>query len=139
MVTKGIPLILQFDFLKFSLCSYFTESVKFNTTEKCGGQIQVNYQNEWKTVCQFPSQFKETLCQDLACNGFNNTIIPNSNKVNLYNAPLDTSYTEVNCTTGHTDIKHCKFRSLKTCNSREEIYCNSKLKKPLPKYSLRPL
>lgn len=66
------------------IISFFTESVKFNTTEKCGGQIVVNYRNKWEKVCLlgFPSQFQEKLCRLLGCDGHNGNIeITNNNDV----------------------------------------------------------
>lgn len=138
MVTKGIPLIwgrflstLQFYFLNFLLFSYFTESIKFNTTEKCGGQVQVNYRNKWEPVCllKFPDKFKEKLCQDLDCNGFNDSY---DSKVIL---PYKYWETAMNCTEEHNDIKHCVTQRDVACSlQQQKIYCNSKLKTPLPKY-----
>lgn len=43
------------------------------TTERCGGQIKVNFRNKWENVCliHFPSRFQEKLCQELGCQGHN--------------------------------------------------------------------
>lgn len=49
---------------------FFADNVQFNTTEKCGGKIEVNYRNKWEKVCllqELSTEFKEKLCQELRC------------------------------------------------------------------------
>ncbi|XP_056155908.1 antigen WC1.1 [Lampris incognitus] len=49
---------------------YCVDNVKFNTTEKCGGQIMVQYRDEWEFVCPIESpdiNFKYRLCDALKC------------------------------------------------------------------------
>lgn len=64
-----------------------TGNVKFKSTEKCGGQIQVNYRNKWEKVCPlakpFPEKLLETLCED--CEGYNSSIKGSEvfNRVNI--------------------------------------------------------
>nr|XP_020473602.1 antigen WC1.1-like [Monopterus albus] len=95
-------------------------SVKFNTTEKCGGQLTVKYGNQWESVCPLTLSdvFKDKLCQELGCGGYNKSIkIPKSKDV----ANLKTA---LKCTENHKDIKHCVRRE--SCNKVRpaEIYCH---------------
>lgn len=62
----------------------FPGGIRFRTTGRCGGQIQVNYRNKWENVYlwKFPSRFKEELCQELGCQGYNASIrLPKRNYV----------------------------------------------------------
>lgn len=55
---------------------FFPGGIKFSTTGICGGQIKVNYRNKWENVCLlgFPSKFKDKLCQELCCQGYDSNI-----------------------------------------------------------------
>lgn len=77
---------------------YFTGGVRFNTTGRCGGQIQVNYRNQWENVCQlgFPLKLKHKLCRELGCEGYSSsidksvkksTVIPNNDHWVFYQKP----------------------------------------------------
>ncbi|XP_042265863.1 scavenger receptor cysteine-rich type 1 protein M130 isoform X3 [Thunnus maccoyii] len=47
---------------------YCVKNVKLNTTQKCGGQLKVNYGKEWKEVCPLNDKTtKENLCESLKC------------------------------------------------------------------------
>ncbi|XP_071331666.1 scavenger receptor cysteine-rich type 1 protein M160 isoform X2 [Trachinotus anak] len=61
---------------------YCVANVLFNTTEKCGGQILVNYGHGWEKVCplNLSQEFKKKLCQELDC-GNNRDIKGNAKKV----------------------------------------------------------
>ncbi|XP_010774171.1 scavenger receptor cysteine-rich type 1 protein M130 [Notothenia coriiceps] len=95
-------------------------NVKFNFTEKCGGQIQVNYRNKWEKVCplaeQFPVKLLKTLCEN--CKGYNSSIKGSEvfNRVDLE--------TTLNCTKDPNDPMHCV--EMKSCADQKpaEIYCN---------------
>ncbi|XP_034551085.1 scavenger receptor cysteine-rich type 1 protein M160 [Notolabrus celidotus] len=82
---------------------YCVENVKINTAEKCGGQILVDYRNEWENVCAaapLPAKHKTQLCEKLECKKRNDsTYSPNNKKGGLV--------TSLNCTNAHEDIKYC--------------------------------
>ncbi|XP_070694977.1 scavenger receptor cysteine-rich type 1 protein M130 [Pempheris klunzingeri] len=95
-------------------------SVELNTTEKCGGQIQIRYENNWKKVCpltEFGREFKQKLCRELNCGDY----ISNVKGTYKERVSLDM---QLSCSTNHMDIKHCV--SLKSCQNVKpaEIYCN---------------
>ncbi|XP_045911254.1 scavenger receptor cysteine-rich type 1 protein M130 isoform X2 [Micropterus dolomieu] len=116
---------------------YCTENVKFNTTEKCGGQIEVNYRNKWEKVCplnsSFTSEFKEMLCKNLNCGGLALKIQNNNNK------KTDTLETHLHCTTDHMDIKHCVIHEHCSNVVPAEIYCTGYVIKPPPKEIRKPI
>ncbi|XP_068615102.1 scavenger receptor cysteine-rich type 1 protein M160-like, partial [Brachionichthys hirsutus] len=95
--------------------------LKFKTTENCGGQIQVNYRNQWEKVCllSFPAEQKEKLCHHLLCPGHNDSLaIPN--RIQLDTESLETA---LDCTNDY-NFKYC-VKSW-SCGSLKpaEIYCN---------------
>ncbi|XP_044065919.1 scavenger receptor cysteine-rich type 1 protein M160-like [Siniperca chuatsi] len=96
-------------------------NVKFNTTEKCGGQIEVNYQNKWEKVClpeSISSEFQDQLCEKLNCTGALPRLLRTYKKEEVN---LDTT---LNCSKDHKDINHCVHN--KTCQQVQpaEIYCH---------------
>lgn len=118
----------------------FPGGISFNTTERCGGQIRVNYQNKWEKVCQddFPPRFREALCQELGCPGIqknrskalviNMSGICRKSKAEKCLKVCFTFQSEIdltaalNCSSAHNDIRHCVVP--KTCkNVPAEIYC----------------
>ncbi|XP_035513024.1 scavenger receptor cysteine-rich type 1 protein M130 [Morone saxatilis] len=115
---------------------YCVGNVKFRTTEKCGGQIEVKYKNdEWEKVCltSNSARVSKLLCKELGCH--DSIINPYSNnnqkkkKVNLK--------TTLNCEKNNNDIKHCvKIQSCDT-DKPAEIYCKGYVKRkedgPIPK------
>lgn len=74
----------------FPLFFSHAENVEFNTTEKCGGQILVNYREKWEHVCLVNLQAQELLCQKLGCGGHDRSFTKPSNSkwVNLWCTPL---------------------------------------------------
>ncbi|TNM86312.1 hypothetical protein fugu_006542 [Takifugu bimaculatus] len=100
---------------------YCIGGVRFKTTGRCGGQIKVNYRNQWENVCLLglPSKLKDKLCQELGCQGYNSTI----------EKPIKKSTTKVrmetalDCTSEHNDIRYCVVQ--KPCGTVQpaEIYC----------------
>ncbi|XP_038586007.1 scavenger receptor cysteine-rich type 1 protein M160-like [Micropterus salmoides] len=116
---------------------YCTENVKFNTTEKCGGQIEVNYRNKWEKVCplnpSFTSKFKEMLCKNLNCGGLALKIQNNNNK------KTDILETHLHCTTDHMDIKHCVIHERCSNVTPAEIYCDGYVIKLPPTGPPRPI
>ncbi|XP_029291818.1 scavenger receptor cysteine-rich type 1 protein M160 [Cottoperca gobio] len=103
--------------------------VKFNTTEKCGGQIQVNYGDNWEKVCPLTESFpkkllnSEMLCENTDCKGYNNSINKNNKQVSMGITLI--------CDNAN-DIKYCVQR--KTCDGQRpaEIYCNGYVEKVEP-------
>lgn len=75
------------DLHDYFLWFLFTGHVKFNTTEKCGGQILVNYRNKWEKVYtqELPRQIQERLCQELGCNGHSRSTKKNNAAVKICN------------------------------------------------------
>ncbi|XP_070765856.1 scavenger receptor cysteine-rich type 1 protein M130 [Enoplosus armatus] len=99
---------------------YCVGNIKFNTTEKCGGLIEVNYRNKWEKVSSelLSTEMKEKLCQNLGCTGFNSSInLANKNK------EVDLK-TQLGCTTYHKDIKHCVKDIPGKRVKPGDIYCN---------------
>ncbi|XP_068193104.1 scavenger receptor cysteine-rich type 1 protein M160 [Antennarius striatus] len=96
-------------------------NLKFKTTEKCGGQIMVNYRNQWENVCllSFPSEQKENLCRHLSCPGHNDSLALR-NSTPLVNVSLETA---LDCKT-EWNMEYC-VKSW-SCGSLKpaEIYCN---------------
>ncbi|KAK5923202.1 hypothetical protein CgunFtcFv8_000194 [Champsocephalus gunnari] len=101
-------------------------NVKFNSTEECGGQIQVNYRNKWEKVCPlakpFPEKLLETLCEN--CEGYNSSIKGSEvfNRVDLE--------TTLSCTKDHNDLMHCVEQKRCVGQKPAEIYCNGYVPKP---------
>ncbi|XP_054869240.1 LOW QUALITY PROTEIN: scavenger receptor cysteine-rich type 1 protein M130 [Amphiprion ocellaris] len=93
-------------------------SIKFSTTEKCGGNIQVSYRDKWKEVCiqkDLTIAMKHQLCQKMNCGNYNSSF----NSRNTEEKELEMS---LECTDNHLDIKHCVKK--KTCKRvPAEIYC----------------
>ncbi|XP_056279477.1 scavenger receptor cysteine-rich type 1 protein M130 [Pseudoliparis swirei] len=108
---------------------YCVGNVQFNTTERCGGQIVVNYQGAWEKVCplkSFSAGHLEMLCEELQCNGYNATI-----RSQDPDPPLKASLkATLRCTDYNREMKYCL--SLRQCDKVQpaEIYCNG--------YEVRP-
>ncbi|XP_054465198.1 scavenger receptor cysteine-rich type 1 protein M130 isoform X1 [Anoplopoma fimbria] len=99
---------------------YCVNSVQFNTTAYCGGQIEVKYGNKSEKVCapKFTPEHSDMLCKQLKCEGHNDSI-KITNKENLV-----TLGDTLNCTDDHLDIRYCL--SHKSCGGKvkpAEIYC----------------
>ncbi|XP_044208356.1 scavenger receptor cysteine-rich type 1 protein M160 isoform X2 [Thunnus albacares] len=100
------------------------ENVKFNTTQKCGGQLKVNYGKEWKEVCPLNDQrieenpIQKVLCKSLKCG--NPIAKPSDGGGANTRANLETTLT---CTKDHKDIKHCVHPTPCTKIKPAEIYC----------------
>ncbi|XP_034001175.1 scavenger receptor cysteine-rich type 1 protein M160 [Trematomus bernacchii] len=103
-------------------------NVEFNSTEKCGGQIQVNYRNKWEKVCPlattFPEKLLEKLCKKLDCEGYNSSIKGSDDL-----KEVDLATTTLSCTKDHNDPRHCV--EIKSCPNEKpaEIYCNGYVSK----------
>ncbi|XP_047187233.1 scavenger receptor cysteine-rich type 1 protein M160 isoform X3 [Scophthalmus maximus] len=99
---------------------YCVGNVKFKTNKTCGGQLLVNYRNNWERICplNFSPAFKEKLCQKLGCNGHNDSTVRSDNKEKV------TLETALECSADHNDIEHCVIE--KRCQGFRpaEIYCN---------------
>lgn len=136
----------------------FPGGIRFRTTGRCGGQIQVNYRNKWENVYlwKFPSRFKEELCQELGCQGYNASIsVPKRNYVvilllhhfsyqkpdicckskwgkNVFNSILlfkskAKLKTALNCSLDYNDIRHCVvIHEARESGQPAEIYCNGR-------------
>ncbi|KAF3860011.1 hypothetical protein F7725_000266, partial [Dissostichus mawsoni] len=100
-------------------------NVKFNSTEKCGGQIQVNYRNNWEKVCPlaepFPVKLLKTLCEKLDCKGYNSSI---KGSEHLEKVDLATT---LNCTKDNNDPIHCVKKNSCANKKPAEIYCNVRI------------
>ncbi|KAJ4934408.1 hypothetical protein JOQ06_007203 [Pogonophryne albipinna] len=111
---------------KMLVSVFCADNVKFKSTEKCGGQIQVNYRNRWEEVCPlakpFPEKLLETLCEN--CEGYNSSIKGSEvfNRVNLE--------TTLSCTKDHNDLMHCVEQKSCVDQKPAEIYCNGYVPKP---------
>ncbi|XP_074537958.1 scavenger receptor cysteine-rich type 1 protein M130 isoform X2 [Halichoeres trimaculatus] len=98
------------------------KNVKFNTTQKCGGQIQVDYRNQWENLCVVGSlqeKFKTQVCEKLDCERQNTSShIPNSQQVRLK--------TPLKCTEAHEDIAYCITQGSCEGNKLAEVYCKGR-------------
>nr|XP_020490943.1 scavenger receptor cysteine-rich type 1 protein M130-like isoform X1 [Labrus bergylta] len=95
---------------------YCVREVKFRTTEKCGGKIQVNYRNEWENMCLTDAsitKYKPKLCETLQCATHNATIHTSTN----------TLRTTLNCNTVPDDVTVCVHHSPCTGLGKASIYC----------------
>ncbi|XP_067447489.1 scavenger receptor cysteine-rich type 1 protein M160 isoform X2 [Thunnus thynnus] len=114
---------------------YCVNNVKFNTTEKCGGQLKVNYGKEWEEVCPLDKSIeknhikkvKKVLCESLKCGNPIEYNKPRNVKGADTKANLGTTLT---CTKDHKDIKYCVHQ--KSCeDTPAEIYCKGyEIKQP---------
>ncbi|XP_034393319.1 scavenger receptor cysteine-rich type 1 protein M130 [Cyclopterus lumpus] len=117
---------------------YCVGNVQFKTTERCGGQIVVNYQGTWEKVCplkSFPAERLKMLCEELRCNGTNASIqSQNTGKP----ASLETM---LNCKDSNQEMKYCL--SNQPCEKviPAEIYCDEYDVRPTnsPKESATPM
>ncbi|KAF1390871.1 hypothetical protein PFLUV_G00062580 [Perca fluviatilis] len=101
---------------------YCVHNVKFNTTQTCGGQIEVSYGRGWKKVCPlnlFSKKHKEMLCKVLGCGSLNESIT-NNNKQD----PVPNLEILLECNNDHQNITYCV--SQKPCKDAQpaEIYCD---------------
>ncbi|CAJ1055417.1 scavenger receptor cysteine-rich type 1 protein M160 [Xyrichtys novacula] len=95
-------------------------NVKFNTMEKCGGQVQVDYGNKWENVCTkapMLSKHRKQLCEKLECQQQNTSMYDPANKV-------ASSVILMSCTDAHEDIKYCISQG--SCGELKpaEVYCD---------------
>ncbi|KAL6120115.1 uncharacterized protein ACO6RY_04539 [Pungitius sinensis] len=106
---------------------YCVDNVKFKTTEKCGGQVLVQYRDKWEKVCyeKLDDSKKKTdylgkLCPEIACSGYASLIKDDNDQ--------DTSglETTLQCTGEEKDIKYCLRYNNQPCESRKpaRIVCN---------------
>lgn len=82
---QTVPLNTSWSGFSSSSLFSFAGNVKFNTTEKCGGLIEVNYRNKWEKVCtrSVSPQRLEELCQKLNCGGYSGKITNRKQRVNI--------------------------------------------------------
>ncbi|KAM7410829.1 hypothetical protein PAMA_020998 [Pampus argenteus] len=102
---------------------YCVGNIKFNTTEKCGGQIEINYQDRWEKVCSSDKNHEDMLCKEIGCN---KTKTP-KRKTKIKSTPTNVE-TALECSKGQTDIRHCVFR--RPCSNNNNpavIYCEGYL------------
>ncbi|XP_031732388.1 scavenger receptor cysteine-rich type 1 protein M160 [Anarrhichthys ocellatus] len=104
---------------------YCVGNAQFNTTEKCGGQIQVKYREKWEKVCpltSFSKTHSKMLCEQLSCHGY-------KQMQSKYNDMVDLE-TSLSCTADNQDIKHCL--SQQSCKGERpaEIYCDEYVAQP---------
>ncbi|TKS77042.1 Scavenger receptor cysteine-rich type 1 protein M160 CD163 antigen-like 1 [Collichthys lucidus] len=108
---------------------YCSGAVKFNTTETCGGKIQVSYgatsKPSYLNLESQDSSTKQKLCEALGCNGHNASIKPPKNKEKQVNFK-DTMKAKLNCTKDNMDIRRCV--TINDINDQKakpfQIYCN---------------
>ncbi|XP_032375668.1 scavenger receptor cysteine-rich type 1 protein M160 [Etheostoma spectabile] len=100
-------------------------NVKFSTTQKCGGQIEVNYGLKREKVCplnSFLDKHKDILCQKLGCGGHKKTV--DKNTINSKPQAPEDMETSLTCTEDHLDISFCVHRKRCTKVHPAEIYCD---------------
>ncbi|KAM3616980.1 uncharacterized protein V6R79_000555 [Siganus canaliculatus] len=100
------------------------DRVTFNTTEKCGGQIQVNYRNKWEKMCahEFRDDMKNKLCQHLGCgDSRKKSVTSTKSRIRME--------TRLNCSSQHKDLRHC-IRAAPCQTQPLEIYCEKYQTKP---------
>ncbi|KAL6459208.1 hypothetical protein MHYP_G00326800 [Metynnis hypsauchen] len=99
-------------------------SIEFNFTEKCGGELQVRYRGNWEPVCLNSFEDAHVICRNQNCGkatGFENS------------TSRERVQTSFKCEKGETDPKSCvKYES---CQQRKAIiYCE----KHVPKVKVVP-
>ncbi|XP_041802231.1 antigen WC1.1 [Chelmon rostratus] len=96
---------------------YCVGNVKFNTTEKCGGLIEVNYRNKWEKVCtrSVSPQRLEELCQKLNCGGYSGKITNRKQRAKVE--------TTLDCSAGLNHIQQCVRPESCVLDQPEGIYC----------------
>ncbi|XP_067384291.1 scavenger receptor cysteine-rich type 1 protein M130 [Channa argus] len=107
---------------------YCVKNVKFKTTEKCGGQIEVNYQDKWEKMCptDLTSDTKNKLCKNIGCAAHN------SSREETKNLRKASSKTTLICGDSSSDIRHCVRAKACENASPAQIYCNGYKPPPIP-------
>nr|XP_040050187.1 scavenger receptor cysteine-rich type 1 protein M130 isoform X2 [Gasterosteus aculeatus aculeatus] len=101
---------------------YCVGNVKFNTTEKCGGQIEVQYRDKWEKVCSgapLGSEHLKKLCKEMNCGGHSG--IQSKDNNDKVKSHLETT---LKCGNENLDIKYCLHKELCETSKPAEIYCN---------------
>ncbi|XP_059916058.1 scavenger receptor cysteine-rich type 1 protein M130, partial [Gadus macrocephalus] len=102
------------------------KAFKFNTTEKCGGRVKVQYpEGEWQTMCLHGTLYdkgKQNLCDLLNC-GKPISIPPESPLIPAQEEKQGDLKMSLNCTQEHVAISYCVRND--SCNGFKaaEIYC----------------
>ncbi|KAM8862387.1 scavenger receptor cysteine-rich type 1 protein M130 [Spinachia spinachia] len=118
---------------------YCVGNVKFNTTEKCGGQIEVQYRGKWEKVCSqnhTDSELWKKLCNEMNCGDY--TMTQNKIRNNPVKSSLEIT---LQCTKENQNIRYCLSNRLCESSRPAEIYCNEYATIPIQsnvKYSAWP-
>ncbi|XP_029579848.1 scavenger receptor cysteine-rich type 1 protein M130 [Salmo trutta] len=96
--------------------------VKFNSTQKCGGEIKILYRGTWKSVCQ-PNVFGKEgvlLCKELGCGSpqilRRDEIFPEEEKEQTIPA------ISLQCSPENRKLQHCVIKK-NECKKPGVIYC----------------
>lgn len=104
---------------------YCTGNVKFNTTEKCGGKVQVNYRRDWEYVFDtLGNRCKNLLCEKLGCGyamKYDDGVVETEEALE----------TDLNCFENHNDIRYCVNHKPSEKRRPAKVYCQG-YQKPEP-------
>ncbi|XP_017266705.1 scavenger receptor cysteine-rich type 1 protein M130 [Kryptolebias marmoratus] len=110
-----------------------TGSIKFNTTEKCGGQIKINYQNDEKELCVEADDktLSKYICQENGC-GWSGT---DSTRISSIKVSSELS---LKCPNTYRDMRYCVKKQTCTDSSVSSIICTGYQPVPPPQPSKPP-
>ncbi|KAM7404253.1 hypothetical protein PAMP_011619 [Pampus punctatissimus] len=100
---------------------YCVGNINFNTTEKCGGYIEIKYQGRWEKVCPSNNNnnYEDMLCKEIGCIK-QKSIKKNQKKTKPLKVNVETS---LDCSKGKKDIRYCVLPMSCKNNNPAEIYC----------------
>ncbi|XP_024240911.1 scavenger receptor cysteine-rich type 1 protein M130 [Oncorhynchus tshawytscha] len=108
--------------------------VKFNSTQKCGGNIKVFYRGTWESVC-LPNMFSQEgrlLCKELGC-GIPQRLRPD--QIEQSEEKKDGKIipeTSLKCSNENRNLQHCVIKK-NECKRPGVIYCEDyPIKVPIP-------
>ncbi|XP_029013231.1 scavenger receptor cysteine-rich type 1 protein M130 isoform X2 [Betta splendens] len=100
-------------------------SIKFNTTHKCGGWLQVNYQDKkWEYVCPFDNPQRalmNMLCKAINCGNYNESIKSTSDLSKKLSKPLNA---KIHYTEDYMNVSHCVLAQSCEKTTPARIFCN---------------
>ncbi|KAL6459207.1 hypothetical protein MHYP_G00326790 [Metynnis hypsauchen] len=90
---------------------YCENSIEFNFTGKCGGELQVRYRGNWEPVCLNSTEDAHVICRNQNCG-----------KAMEFSASSEQAQTSFMCEKGETDPKSCvKYQPCQ--EGKAIIYC----------------
>lgn len=113
--------------------------VKFNSTQKCGGNIKVFYRGTWESVClqNMFSQEGRLLCKELVGCGTPQRLLPDQiEQSEEEKEGKIIPETSLKCSNENRNLQHCVIKK-NECKAPGVIYCEGyPIKVPIPPISI---